>query len=78
MTFAEIPARSLDALELEMAKARHRFHLSDSIPVITCYEAGRDGFWIHRSIEAQRGSGSSLTPNSPSGSNASSRLNNAV
>ncbi len=50
-----IPARSLDALELEISKARHRFHLSDSIPLITCYEAGRDGFWIHRFIEAQPG-----------------------
>ena len=27
-----------------------------------CYEAGRDGFWLHRFLESRRGIGSTLTP----------------
>jgi transposase len=33
---------------LERAKAR--FGLPASAPVVSCYEAGRDGFWIHRAL----------------------------
>ena len=28
------------------------FKLDEDTPVISCYEAGRDGFWIHRSLVA--------------------------
>src|SRR5512134_1504757 len=28
--------------------AKRRFRLPADAPVISCYEAGRDGFWIHR------------------------------
>jgi transposase len=48
-----IPARDTDALMLEIRKAKHRFGLSDETPVISCYEAGRDGFWLHRYLEHQ-------------------------
>ena len=48
-----VPARDLEALAREISKARRRFHLTDSIPVICCYEAGRDGFWIHRFLTSQ-------------------------
>jgi len=50
-----VPARDLDALEREIASARARFGLDDSVPLITCYEAGRDGFWIHRFLTSQPG-----------------------
>jgi len=43
-----IRARDLAALEQEIAKARRRFQLADEAPVVSCYEAGRDGFWLHR------------------------------
>jgi transposase len=43
-----IPARGLDALEREIARAKRRFALPDAAPVRSCYEAGRDGFWLHR------------------------------
>ena len=43
-----IPARDLCALELEIARAKARFHLPADTPVMSCYEAGRDGFWLHR------------------------------
>ena len=41
-------AGDADGLEDEIARAKRRFGLSDSAEVVSCYEAGRDGFWIHR------------------------------
>ena len=43
-----IPARNTDALLAEIRKAKARFGLPDDTPVASCYEAGRDGFWLHR------------------------------
>jgi transposase len=40
-------------LTRELARARERFGLPASAPVISCYEAGRDGFWIHHALLAQ-------------------------
>jgi transposase len=40
-------------LMLEIHHARRRFGLPDDRPVISCYEAGRDGFWLHRYLEHQ-------------------------
>ncbi len=51
--FRNVPARDLDALTREIALARRRFELPDSVPVISCFEAGRDGFWIHRFLQTQ-------------------------
>src|SRR5262249_32483026 len=31
-----------------IAKAKKRFKLVADTPVFSCYEAGRDGFWLHR------------------------------
>lgn len=36
------------ALSREICRAKKRFELPEDAPVICCYEAGRDGFWIHR------------------------------
>jgi transposase len=49
-----LPARDLTRLQEEIAKAKRRFGLPDDAPVCTCYEAGRDGFWLHRAL-TQRG-----------------------
>jgi transposase len=43
-----VPARNTDVLLAEIAKAKARFGLPDDTPVASCYEAGRDGFWLHR------------------------------
>jgi len=43
-----IKARDLKQLSVEIDKAKRRFHLEDKIQIKSCYEAGRDGFWIHR------------------------------
>jgi transposase len=40
-------------LQRLLAKARTRFGLAAAAPVVSCYEAGRDGFWIHRGLTAQ-------------------------
>jgi len=37
-----------ERLPEEIAAAKLRFRLPTDAPVISCYEAGRDGFWIHR------------------------------
>ena len=49
-----IPARDLGSLRREIDRARRRFGLLDGAPVRSCYEAGRDGFWLHRLL-ASRG-----------------------
>ena len=43
-----IRARDLKQLEREIKRAKNRFGLKGDIPIKSCYEAGRDGFWIHR------------------------------
>jgi transposase len=48
-----IPARNLETLILEIHHARRRFGLAEATPVISCYEAGRDGFWLHRYLAHQ-------------------------
>ena len=48
--FRTIAARNLAALNEEFAKAKARFGLPADAPVCTCYEAGRDGFWLHRAL----------------------------
>jgi transposase len=48
-----IPARNTGVLLAEIAKAKARFGLPDDTPVASCYEAGRDGFWLHRFLAHQ-------------------------
>ena len=50
--FRAIPARDLGRLAEEIHKAKERFRLPPDAPVRTCYEAGRDGFWVHRALAA--------------------------
>jgi len=46
-----IAGGDLDAVEREVRRGRQRFGLPASARVVSCYEAGRDGFWIHRAVE---------------------------
>lgn len=48
-----VPARDLQRLDEEIAKAKARLGLPADAPVCTCYEAGRDGFWLHRALTAR-------------------------
>jgi transposase len=46
-----IPARDVVALQVEIRAAKKRFGLPEDAPVLSCYEAGREGFWLHRYLE---------------------------
>lgn len=46
------PARDLERLLAEIAAAKKRLGLPAEARVASCYEAGRDGFWLHRALEA--------------------------
>ena len=48
----DIPARAVLVLEREIQAAKERFGLPPEAPVVSCYEAGRDGFWLHRCLLA--------------------------
>ena len=43
-----IRARALDVLLAEIEAAKARFGLPGAAKVVSCYEAGRDGFWLDR------------------------------
>ena len=47
-----IPAGALEKLQQEIARAKQRFGLPENARVVSCYEAGRDGCWLHRSLVA--------------------------
>lgn len=49
-----IPARELVVCDAEIARAKTHFGVAAGAAVQSCYEAGRDGFWLHRSL-ASRG-----------------------
>ena len=46
----EMPARDIDRLRQEIAEAKRRLRLPADCRVVSCYEAGRDGFWLHRCL----------------------------
>jgi transposase len=48
----QIPARDIVRIEREIAAAKRRFGLAADVPVMSCYEAGREGFWLHRWLVA--------------------------
>jgi len=48
-----IAPRDLEALLREVTLARNHFGLPPDTPVLSCYEAGREGFWLHRYLIAQ-------------------------
>jgi transposase len=47
-----IQARNLVSLKREIEQAKERFGLPKEAAVVSCYEAGRDGFWLHRDLES--------------------------
>lgn len=49
----ELKAGDLNALSSAIAAAKRKFGLTDNSRVLSCYEAGRDGFWLHRWLVAQ-------------------------
>lgn len=49
----QMPAGAVDRLADEIARAKARFDLPADAAVVSCYEAGREGFWLHRYVMAQ-------------------------
>ena len=47
-----IGAGACATLWTEISAAKTRFGLPPAAPVWSCYEAGRDGFWLHRALVA--------------------------
>ena len=45
-----IAASDLGALHEEVSRAKRRFGLEPSARVVSCYEAGREGFWLDRHL----------------------------
>ena len=43
-----VQARNSAAVLREIARAKARFGVPESAGVFSCYEAGRDGFWLYR------------------------------
>ncbi|MCP4555113.1 MAG: transposase, partial [Herbaspirillum sp.] len=43
-----VDPRDTDAVQKEIEKAKKRFKLPEDSRVISCFEAGRDGHWLHR------------------------------
>src|SRR5499433_2816164 len=48
-----IAARHQARVLQEIAQAKRRFGLPETAPVVSCDEAGREGFWLHRFLQAQ-------------------------
>jgi transposase len=49
----QIPAGAIDRIREEIQRAKRCLRLADATPVMSCYEAGRDGFWLHRWLAGQ-------------------------
>src|SRR5438067_6949167 len=47
-----VSARQQERVLDEIAQAKRRLGLPDTAPVVSCYEAGREGFWLHRFLQA--------------------------
>jgi transposase len=47
-----VDAGDMAALGEQVGKAKAKLGLESEAAVVSCYEAGRDGFWVHRQLEA--------------------------
>lgn len=47
----DIKAKDVAELQGEIQAAKKRFELPEDTLVLSCYEAGREGFWLHRYLE---------------------------
>src|SRR5262249_29504755 len=46
-----VTARQQECVLDEIAQAKRRLGLSETAPVVSCYEAGRESFWLHRFLQ---------------------------
>lgn len=45
-----VAAGDVSGVQRTLAHARQQFQLPTDAVIVSCYEAGRDGFWIHRAL----------------------------
>ena len=48
-----MPARDLAQLDAKIAAAKALFGLARNTPLVSCYQAGRAGFWLYRALTAR-------------------------
>ena len=48
----KIDADEREEIWAEIEKSIEHFGLGDDVRLVSCYEAGRDGFWLHRYLES--------------------------
>jgi len=48
-----VTARDLEQVELALLRAQNHFSMSEGCSTVSCYEAGRDGFWLHRYLQGR-------------------------
>ena len=46
--YKTLTAANLAQLQTEIELSKRKFKMIEGVRVVSCYEAGRDGFWIHR------------------------------
>ena len=49
----DIAYRDPKALMLQIVRARKQLGLDADVRIVSCYEAGREGFWLHRFLVAR-------------------------
>jgi len=49
----QVPGGDCQTVLEEIRRAKSRFGLPAEARVVSCYEAGRDGFWLHRFLLSQ-------------------------
>lgn len=47
-----VPAGDLAHVQRTIIGAKRHFGLGDKVHTVSCYEAGRDGFWLHRYLHS--------------------------
>jgi hypothetical protein len=50
-----VTARQQERVLDEIVQAKRRLGLPDTATVVSCYEAGREGFWLHRFLQGHGG-----------------------
>src|SRR5205807_8638116 len=48
-----VTARQHEHVLNEIAQANRRFGLPETAPVVSCYEAAREGLWLNRFLQSQ-------------------------
>jgi len=50
--YCSIEGKNLTALSKAIADAKKKFGLPEDCEIFSCFEAGRDGFWLHHHLES--------------------------